>query len=138
MYYYFNDNSFGSFVQGQGAQTGGEITQGVIQIKFPEVGVDDEPIPDIIFSQNYPNPFGASTKITFNSKRVLNEATEVAIYNAKGQLVRTLALTLEIPQKGFADWDGKDTAGHNVANGIYFYKLHGTVDSPAGKMLLTR
>ena len=102
------------------------------------MGVDDEPVQNIIFSQNYPNPFGASTKISFNSKKVLGEATEVAIYNAKGQLVRTLALTLETSQKGFADWDCKDTSGHNVANGIYFYKLHGTIDSPAGKMLLTR
>jgi len=138
MYYYFNDNSFGSFVQGQGAQTGGEITQGVIQIEFPGIGVDDEPIQNIIFSQNQPNPFGNSTKISFSSKKSLNEAAKVAIYNAKGQLVRTLSLTLETPQNGFADWDGKDEAGQSVANGIYFYKLHGSVDSSAGKMLLTR
>jgi len=138
MYYYFNDNDFGSYVQGQGLQTGGEITQGVIQIEFPEVGIDDEPVQNIIFSQNYPNPFVASTKISFSSKKAFSEAAEVAIYNARGQLVRTLSLMLETPQTGFANWDGKDASNRNVTNGIYFYKLQGAVDSPAGKMLLTR
>ena len=87
---------------------------------------------------NHPNPFANSTKISFSSKKALNGATEVAIYNAKGQLVRTLPLTLETPQNGFANWDGKDVSGKNVNNGIYLYKLNGSVDSPAGKMLLTR
>ncbi len=138
MFFYLNDNDFGSFVQGQGSNSGGKITQGVLQIEFPEVGVDDEPIPNIIFSQNHPNPFAGSTKISFSSKKALNAAAEVGIYNARGQLVRTLSLTLETSQKGFTNWDGKDTSGQNVANGIYFYKLHGSVDSPAGKILLTR
>ena len=135
---YMDDNSFGSFIQGQGNNFGGQITECIVKLDFSFLGLDDEPTQNIIFSQNHPNPFGASTKISFSSKKALNGATEVAIYNAKGQLVRTLPLTLETSQKGFTNWDGKDTSGKNVSNGIYFYKLHGSVDSPAGKMLLTR
>jgi len=135
---YMDDNSFGSFIQGQGNNMGGQITECIVQLDFSFLDVDDEPIPNIIFSQNHPNPFAGSTKISFSSKKALNEATEVAIYNAKGQLIRTLPLTLETSQKGFANWDGKDASGKNVSNGIYFYKLQGSVDSPAGKMLLTR
>jgi len=135
---YMDDNSFGSSVQGYGAYTGGQITECIVQLDFSFLGLDDEPTQNIIFSQNHPNPFTGSTKISFSSKKALTEATEIAIYNAKGQLILTLPLTLETSQKGYTDWDGKDAAGHDVANGIYFYKLRGSVDSPAGKMLLTR
>ena len=133
-----DDNDFGSYVLGQGNDMGGQITECIIQIDFSFLNTDDEPVPDIVVSQNHPNPFTGSTKISFSSKKALNDADGVAIYNAKGQLVRTLSLTLETPQNGFADWDGKDAAGRHVANGIYFYKLQGSVNSPAGKMLLTR
>ncbi len=135
---YMDDNSFGSSVQGSGQYTGGQINECIVQLDFSFLGLDDEPIQNIIFSQNQPNPFAGSTKISFSSKKALKEATAVAIYNAKGQLIRTLSLILETPQTGFANWDGKDASGQNVANGIYFYKLQGAVDSPAGKMLLTR
>ena len=135
---YMDDNNFGSSVLDQGEYTGGQINECIVQLDFSFLGINDDPVPDILFSQNYPNPFGTSTRISFNAPKAFAEAPDVAIYNVKGQLVRTLPLTLETPQNGFADWDCKDTSGHNVANGIYFYKLHGTIDSPAGKMLLTR
>ncbi len=136
--FYIDDNSFGSFIQGHGDNTGGQITECVIMIDFNLVSVDEEPVIHVIQMNNYPNPFNNSTKMSLSCKQGFNQNTEVQIYNARGQLVRTLSLTLETSQKGFTNWDGKDASGQNVANGIYFYKLQGAVDSPAGKMLLTR
>ncbi len=135
---YMDDNDFGSYILGQGPNTGGQINELIIQMDFSFLDAGEEPVPDIVFSQNQPNPFRHTTKISFSSKKALKEGTEVAIYNAKGQLVRALLLTLETPQNGYADWDGKDAEGYQVASGIYFYKLQGSVDSPAGKMLLAR
>ncbi|TSA24099.1 T9SS C-terminal target domain-containing protein [bacterium] len=135
---YMDDNSFGSYIQGQGNNTGGQITECVIMIDFNLVSVDEEPVIHVIQMNNYPNPFNNSTKISFSCKQGFNQNTEVQIYNAKGQLVRSLPLTLETSQNGYTNWDGKDASGKNVTNGIYFYKLQGSVYSPAGKMLLTR
>ncbi|OPX25058.1 MAG: hypothetical protein B1H05_04300, partial [Candidatus Cloacimonas sp. 4484_140] len=72
--FYLDDNSFGSTVQGYGANTGGQITECVIQVDFNLVSVDDEPVVNTIKLNNFPNPFAGSTKISFSSKKVLDQA----------------------------------------------------------------
>jgi hypothetical protein len=76
--------------------------------------------------QNYPNPFNPETWIPYQ----LREPSDVAIriYNATGQLVRTLELGQR--QAGFylgrsraASWDGHNDAGEKVSSGVYFYQL---------------
>ena len=134
--FYLDDNSFGSYIQGQGQFNGGQITECRIQIDFTLWSTDD-PVVNIVKMNNYPNPFAASTRISFSSKQGLDQQSEVRIYNTIGQLVRTLDLTIESPQSGYAEWNGKDDTGHNVTNGIYFYKLSGAKNS-VGKMILTR
>jgi hypothetical protein len=135
---YMDDNDFGSSVLAQGPCTGGQINECIVQMDFSLMDTGDEPEVEIIVCQNNPNPFSASTRISFSAQKASAEETEVAIYNVKGQLIRNLPVSTSPHQLIEADWDGKDAAGRNVANGIYFYKLYGTVDSPAGKMLLTR
>ena len=74
--------------------------------------------------QNYPNPFNPETWIPFE----LAEAADVTIriYDAKGQLVRTLALGRQnagfylTPERA-ADWDGRNDSGERIASGVYFY-----------------
>lgn len=87
-------------------------------------------------SQNYPNPFNAGTHIRFSLRRP--GRVTLAIYNIKGQLVRSLMDTELAPREYTVRWDGKDDDGRPVASGIYIYSLQteGFVD--AKKMILLK
>lgn len=60
-----------------------------------------------------------STRIAFN----LHETAKVdlAIYNIKGQLVKNLYSGNT--SKHTVMWNGKDEAGNELENGVYFYKM---------------
>jgi flagellar hook assembly protein FlgD len=62
------------------------------------------------------------------------------IYNAAGQLVRTLVDEEQAPQpEGFsAAWDGLSDHGQSVASGVYFYKLTTKEFSDTKKMVLLK
>jgi hypothetical protein len=65
---------------------------------------------------SYPNPINPECYIPVNVK--------CKIYNILGQLVREIESSRV---QGFKDsrvyWDGKDTRGMEVPNGIYFYEI---------------
>ena len=71
--------------------------------------------------QNHPNPFNPSTTIRFD----LPEAGDVtlAIYNMRGQLVKTLHSGQLAAGRHSAVWDGTDSQALQVASGVYLYKL---------------
>ncbi|MCX7984769.1 MAG: type IX secretion system sortase PorU [Bacteroidetes bacterium] len=72
---------------------------------------------------NYPNPFSQSTFFTFQRSSGDPIAIEIKIYTLAGRLVRTLSLPVFTERYGRILWDGYDTHGDNVANGIYIYKI---------------
>jgi hypothetical protein len=86
-----------------------------------------EPIPQkLALLQNYPNPFNPETWIPYT----LNQATdvEIQIYNANGQLIRTLRLGEQaagyyVTKDKSAYWDGTNDVGEQVTSGVYFYKF---------------
>ncbi|HPR17969.1 MAG TPA: T9SS type A sorting domain-containing protein, partial [Candidatus Cloacimonadota bacterium] len=83
---------------------------------------------------NYPNPFNPSTTISFSFTTEITENTEIAIYNLKGQKVKTFS-NLQIansPNSPTVIWDGTDLTGKPVSSGIYFCKLQ------AGKLVKTQ
>jgi hypothetical protein len=71
--------------------------------------------------QNEPNPFVRRTNIKFqipNKSRV-----NLSIYDLSGRLVKTL-VDEEMGRGCYqVEWDGKDSFGEEVSEGIYFYKL---------------
>jgi len=101
--------------------------------------VDDEssaPGFDYAISRNYPNPFNASTIISYR----LTAAAEVKldIFNILGQKVKTL-LEAELPSgKHDTGWDGTDDRNRPLASGIYFYRLDIADHREIGKMVLLR
>jgi len=70
---------------------------------------------------NYPNPFNPSTTIMFSIQN--DSFIDLAIYNLKGQKIKSLLKNnLEKGQHSI-NWNSKDDSGVIVASGIYFYKL---------------
>jgi len=63
-----------------------------------------------------PNPFTANVSIKVDSKST--KPVKVLIYNAKGQLIRTL---ITQPNSSVV-WDGKDKDNRSVTNSIYFVR----------------
>jgi steroid delta-isomerase-like uncharacterized protein len=91
--------------------------------------------------QNYPNPFNPETWIPFH----LSDAAPVSIgiYNATGQLIRTLDLGhrdagVYVSRSKAAYWDGKNEAGEAVASGIYFYSIAAGDFSATRKLVIRK
>ncbi len=70
---------------------------------------------------NYPNPFNPETTVKYNLKN--NSDVIIAIYNTKGQLVRTLVNYTQGAGMHSIVWNGKDTNARKVSSGIYFSTL---------------
>lgn len=102
------------------------------------VDSEDENAPALVtkLKGNYPNPFNPETTISFSLKESGN--AELKVYNAKGQLVRTLAKgTMDAGEHRLV-WDGRDDRGSSVASGIYFYRLMTKNYQETKKMILMK
>jgi hypothetical protein len=71
--------------------------------------------------QNRPNPFGSSTAIQYSLPA--SGSVKVAVYNVAGELVKTLVDSRESAGTHTITWNGRDSQGRQVANGVYFCKL---------------
>jgi len=117
------------------------VDMGCYEFGAPPVSVEPEPEPQsgITLYQNYPNPFGASTTISFHLATGLRyatprqaENTQIKVYNIKGQLVKKLGFRILDFGFGEAVWDGKDDNGNQVSSGIYFYQISTKGGSASG------
>jgi hypothetical protein len=81
-----------------------------------------EPTPkSFALQQNYPNPFNAVTTIGYSV--AARSQIKIAVYNLLGQQVRTLFDGQRPPGQFITNWDGTDHTGHEVASGVYFYRI---------------
>ncbi len=95
------------------------------------------PLAQPVIDGNYPNPFNPSTSIGF-SLPVAAPVT-LAVYNLKGQLVKTLLSNSELGSgKHSVIWDGLDDNGRSVSSGIYFCRLSSGSTQATRKMLLAK
>ncbi|MCF7794173.1 MAG: hypothetical protein K9N09_09995 [Candidatus Cloacimonetes bacterium] len=89
------------------------------------VGIEEPEIPQIsplkTNISNYPNPFNPSTTIKLDL--VDAGKIELAIYNIKGQKVKTLLDCTTAPGTYECNWNGKDSTNKSVSTGEYFAKL---------------
>ena len=92
-----------------------------------------------VLLQNAPNPFNASTVISFLIPfRLAHEPTRLSIYNLAGQLVRVLQLEAQQAGEHSLSWDGRDDYGREVASGVYIYRLDVGEWAVHQRMLLLR
>ncbi|MCD4828037.1 MAG: T9SS type A sorting domain-containing protein [Candidatus Cloacimonetes bacterium] len=104
-----------------------------------------EEVPDFFtttsMNQNCPNPFNPDTKIIYSLRGTdgVPVNAEMAIYNMRGQLVKTLFSGSAMPGVDLSvTWHGKDDAGNSVGSGVYFYKLTSPGFSQIRKMMLLK
>jgi len=87
-------------------------------------------------SQNYPNPFNPSTSIAF----ALPEQSRVVleVFNVLGQQVRQLVDRTLPAGNHSVIFDGLDKNGHELASGVYLYRIKTESCTQSKKMLLMK
>jgi hypothetical protein len=88
----------------------------------PDVVAPDVVAPDVVeLSGSYPNPTRGAATIEYG----LPEAGEVtmAVYDALGRRVATLAEGRQAAGRHQVRWDGRSAAGGRLASGLYFVRL---------------
>lgn len=113
-----------------GSSGGGEIS--------PEPEPTPEPIlpANVALRGNYPNPFNPSTRIAFDLPRDMR--VKLAVYDVRGNLVRTLLDETTSAGRNEVLWDGRDSSGRGTASGVYLYQLITPDGIYSGRMLLTK
>ncbi len=94
------------------------------------------PQPMPMLDGNSPNPFTSGTAVSYRVDRT--DSVVLTIYNALGQVVRTLPQGQVTPGEHTAVWDGRDNDGNRVGSGTYFYELTVGQRSEAKKAVLLR
>jgi hypothetical protein len=77
-------------------------------------------------SQNYPNPFMASTSAYTTIGFTLDQPENVTmrVYDMLGHEVRTLVSDEgRLAGANSVEWDGRDASGNLVPSGLYYYQL---------------
>lgn len=106
----------------------GEFRSPVVAVNVPKAGSG--------LAQNTPNPFNPTTLIRYELSD--KEHVTLSIYDANGQLVRTLVDDVRPIGKNATLWDGRSDAGTAVGSGVYFYRLTAGKFSQSRKMVLLK
>jgi M6 family metalloprotease-like protein len=126
--------SFNEFGAGRPSETWSFTTSGVSDI---DKVVD---FPAISLLGNHPNPFNPETTIWFSvdCEQLTSNPINIAIYNIRGQLVRTLANDIFELGEHFLTWNGQDEQNREVSSGLYFYRLQTSDITQTRKMILLK
>lgn len=102
------------------------------------IAASDPALPDIYQLHAYPNPFNASTRISFHIDQEMNETVQIRIYSSLGQLVQILYVSVHGTGKYEVFWNGTAMNGNPLPSGTYLYvvDLYNTLLS--GKMTLLK
>lgn len=79
-------------------------------------------------AQNYPNPFSATSAFGNAATSIRYELSHdgnvtLVVFDLNARRVALLESGLKTAGQHFVRWDGRDTAGNRVPNGVYFYRL---------------
>jgi len=92
-----------------------------------------------LMAKNYPNPFNATTIISFVIPYHLsNSETRLTVYDIQGKIITHL-LRETLPAGSYlTKWNGSNEQGALVSSGIYFYELRVGEHRIVGKMNLMK
>ena len=98
---------------------------------------------------NFPNPFEGETMIIYELTQPLDDVV-IEIFTLSGYKLHTIDLftarvSIGLGAIGYHEvpWNGRDRSDDFVANGVYFYRIKGSLDGgdivgPVGKMVKNR
>ena len=86
--------------------------------------------------QNYPNPFNPSTTISYSLNK--SGIVIVDIFAVSGKLVNRLFSGKQSQGNHQIIWNGKNTAGNEIASGTYFYQINFNGNKQTRKMILLK
>jgi hypothetical protein len=75
---------------------------------------------------NFPNPLSKSTTFTFQHNQLSGIDVTINIYTVAGRLIHSIHRQGYSERFFRAEWDGRDSDGNLVGNGIYLYKVAAT------------
>ncbi len=101
------------------------------------ISTGSPPLPqNVELYQSYPNPFNSSTMIKIYLPQI--SKTRLEIFDIRGRLVTKLVDDiLSAGEYGFR-WNGRNSSGHHVSSGSYFYRLSAGEDVITRRMTLVR
>lgn len=103
-------------------------------------GINDQfasdAIPNSITLSNYPNPFNAQTKISFNLP--VAGPVDLTIYDIAGRAIRRLVNDDRPAGLNEVIWDGRNDTGDNLVSGIYFVRMATNSDATTRRVVLLK
>lgn len=117
-----------------------EVNDRVMQTTGVENRETDNTIPtEFVLQPNYPNPFNASTWISFGIPPQAGEtAVRLEIFTADGRLVRVLVQGKYAAGTHRVLWDGRDEFGAVAPTGVYFYRVHAGKFAASRKLVMVK
>jgi hypothetical protein len=111
------------------------LNDGLVAVRFDAGAMD--PVPrQYVLHGAVPNPFNPSTVIRYE----LPEASQVRLemYDALGQLVRSLVAGERVAGAYTVEWDGRDEGGVSVSSGVYLCRLQAGSFTQVQRMVLLK
>lgn len=104
----------------------GSLTDEQLWTVFVAVAVDGNNSPALCtqLRQNYPNPFSASTVVSFSLKS--SDHVTISVFNTKGQLVSTVTDKIMRAGSYTMTWNARDTFNNCLPSGTYFFVMETT------------
>lgn len=99
---------------------------------FKIVGTGENPALQVTEIANYPNPMTRETDFTFRHNQSVPLDVEIAIFTPGGRKVQTLEAKAVQQRRVKLHWDGRDSDGDPLANGVYYYRVRATKTSAEG------
>jgi hypothetical protein len=102
------------------------------QTRVEEAG-EEEIGGGFFLGQNFPNPFNDRTILQFELSKPAR--VNLAIYNLRGQKVKTLLDAGRQQGRYTLEWDGTNQAGESVSSGLYLYRMRTAEFSDTKRLL---
>jgi hypothetical protein len=116
------------------------VTAAMVFFKEPgTVGVDGDlssSLPARIELRNFPNPARPGTMFTYSLPRTTD--VELVIFAPSGERVRVLEKGRREAGVHRIPWDGRNSAGSEVASGVYLYRLRAGTAVENRKLVILR
>jgi hypothetical protein len=107
----------------------------IMDVTF-ETAVPAEIPGSFILGKNFPNPFNPTTSISFSLPT--QENVQLEVYGLGGRRVAVLVNETLAAGDHEVIWTGQDEAGHQVASGVYFYRIRAGEYTDVQKMTLVK